>query len=105
MLAGQDDHGLGEHLQADGTDELLLQTLHDGECPGGDRRHQDTMGEDKGGVPEIKQYKEIKKQTKKKRSVGGLWTAVSSTWSVFRRTDVSRCCADMPLYVKGQEEA
>lgn len=29
VLAGQDDHWLGEHLQTDGTDELLLQTLHD----------------------------------------------------------------------------
>lgn len=30
-MAGQDDHRLGEHLQTDGTDELLLQALHDEE--------------------------------------------------------------------------
>lgn len=46
VLAGQDDHRLGEHLQADGTDELLLQTLHDAECPGGDGRHPDRTGEE-----------------------------------------------------------
>lgn len=28
VLAGQDDHRLGEHLQADWADELLLQVLH-----------------------------------------------------------------------------
>ena len=28
VLAGQDDHGLGEHLQADGADQLLLQVVH-----------------------------------------------------------------------------
>lgn len=28
VLAGQDHHGLGEHLQADGADELLLQVVH-----------------------------------------------------------------------------
>ena len=28
VLAGQDDHRLGEHLQTDGTDQLLLQTVH-----------------------------------------------------------------------------
>jgi len=28
MLAGQDDHRLGEHLQTDGTDQLLLQVIH-----------------------------------------------------------------------------
>lgn len=33
VLARQDDHGLAEHLQADGTDQLLLQTLHDAESP------------------------------------------------------------------------
>lgn len=34
MLAGQDDHGLGEHLQADGADQLLLQVLHRGSAAG-----------------------------------------------------------------------
>lgn len=29
VLTRQDDHRLGEHLQTDGTDELLLQTLHE----------------------------------------------------------------------------
>lgn len=28
MLAGEDHHGLGEHLQADRTDQLLLQAVH-----------------------------------------------------------------------------
>lgn len=28
VLTGEDDHGLREHLQADGTDELLLQVIH-----------------------------------------------------------------------------
>lgn len=28
VLARQDDHGLGEHLQADGADELPLQGVH-----------------------------------------------------------------------------
>lgn len=28
VLAGQDDHGFGEHLQADRADQLLLQVLH-----------------------------------------------------------------------------
>lgn len=28
VLAGQDDHRLGKHLQADGADQLLLQVLH-----------------------------------------------------------------------------
>lgn len=28
VLAGQDHHRLGEHLQADGADELLLQVVH-----------------------------------------------------------------------------
>lgn len=34
VLAGQDDHGLGEHLQADGADQLLLQVLHRGSAAG-----------------------------------------------------------------------
>lgn len=29
VLTWQDDHRFGEHLQTDGADELLLQTLHD----------------------------------------------------------------------------
>lgn len=28
VLAGQDDHWFGEHLQTDGTDKLLLQVIH-----------------------------------------------------------------------------
>lgn len=28
VLAGQDHHRFGEHLQADGADELLLQVVH-----------------------------------------------------------------------------
>lgn len=31
VLAGQNHHWLGKHLQTDGTDELLLQALHDEE--------------------------------------------------------------------------
>lgn len=30
VLAGQDDHGFGEHFQADRADELLLKVLHGG---------------------------------------------------------------------------
>lgn len=42
VLAGQDHHRLGEHLQADGTDELLLQALHDAEEQrGADRNTED----------------------------------------------------------------
>lgn len=39
VLAGQDDHGFGEHVQADGAAQLLLQAVHgargsnDGSCP------------------------------------------------------------------------
>lgn len=46
VLARQDDHRLGEHLQADGTDELLLQTLHDAEDAG------ETPARTERGVPE-----------------------------------------------------
>lgn len=28
VLAGQDDHRFGEHLQTDGADKLLLQIIH-----------------------------------------------------------------------------
>lgn len=28
VLAGQDDHWLGEHLQADGANKLFLQVIH-----------------------------------------------------------------------------
>lgn len=28
VLAGENDHGLCEHLQADGTDQLLFQVIH-----------------------------------------------------------------------------
>lgn len=28
VLAGQDDHWFGEHLQTDGADKLLLQAIH-----------------------------------------------------------------------------
>ena len=34
VLAGQDDHGFGEQLQADGADQLLLQVLHGGSSAG-----------------------------------------------------------------------
>lgn len=33
VLAGQYDHRLGEHLQADGADELLLQVIHGARLP------------------------------------------------------------------------
>lgn len=34
VLAGQDDHGFGEHLQAHRTHQLLLQVLHGGSSGG-----------------------------------------------------------------------
>lgn len=33
VLAGQDHHGLAEHLQADGAEQLLLQALHGAAIP------------------------------------------------------------------------
>lgn len=41
VLTRQDDHRLGEHLQTDGTDELLLQTLHEEHASDPDRHRKE----------------------------------------------------------------
>lgn len=69
MLAGQDHYRLGEHLQTDGTDELLLQTLHDaggGQGAAGETTvtwtGRGSVREDGGDVPEVDKIKKMKQQ-------------------------------------------
>lgn len=62
MLTWQDDHWFGKHLQADGTDELLLQTLHE---------------EDSRKICSSRQMKEKKKNNRS-------WTSEGDTLEMLR---------------------